>query len=114
MTPCMETQERIAHGQALTAVQSQHLATCVACVAVAEQWSLLDGMLASASVEVAEGFADRVMARLGEQPTPMPGLFERRWVQITLANLGALVTIANLIRFVVRLLIPSTSLGALP
>ena len=43
-----------------------------------------------------------------------PVTSNRRWVQITLANLGALVTMANLIRFVMRLLIPSTSLGALP
>jgi anti-sigma factor RsiW len=113
MTPCTEIQNTIAHGLALTAEQSQHMATCSGCAAVAEHWSRLDMMLTSAQVEVADGFADRVMARLDE-PTAVPDLLERRWVQITLANLGALVTMANLIRFVMRLLIPSTSLGALP
>jgi hypothetical protein len=40
--------------------------------------------------------------------------FDHRWVQVGLANVGALVSLYNLVRFVARVLVPSLSFGGTP
>jgi hypothetical protein len=40
--------------------------------------------------------------------------FERRWVQVGLVQVGALFSLFNLFRFVLRVLVPSLSLGGSP
>jgi hypothetical protein len=119
---CNDVQEKIARGLLTAAPDRAHAVSCPACAAVAQEWSLVQAAIDDAQSEgvVPDGFADRVMARLGDdlendQPQPASaGLWERRWVQVVLANVGAVFTLANVLRFVVRVLVPSTSLGALP
>ncbi len=115
MNDCTNTQESVALGVHLSDSQRQHLGACPSCAAVAAQWSVLDSLCAGeATAEVPAGFADAVMARVeAEGPGPR-GWLDRRWVQVGLANLAALVTLANLVRFVARLLVPVTSLGGAP
>jgi hypothetical protein len=120
MTPCTEVEEKIAFGFSLTAEESRHAMDCGDCAAVAQEWSRLEGVLdelrraskaSPAAFDVPAGFADRVMARLPAAPAGAR-LLDRRWAQIVLAHLGALVTLVNIVRFVAGLLVPSTSLGA--
>jgi hypothetical protein len=67
-----------------------------------------------ASVQIPEGFADRVMTQI-EAKSRAPGgrrdLLGRRWVQIALAHVGVAVAVANVVRFVLASLLPTLSLG---
>jgi hypothetical protein len=56
------------------------------------------------------------MATLANEPVTVAPLrwFERRWVQLGLVQVGALVSLFNLFRFVLRVLVPTLSLGGSP
>jgi hypothetical protein len=110
---CNQVQEMVARGECLAPVESAHAAGCVACAAVVESWGQLDALLRDDSA-VPQGFADRVMAALAYQPVASLRWFERRWVQVGLVQVGALVSLFNLFRFVLRVLVPSLSLGGSP
>jgi hypothetical protein len=111
MIRCTEVQEKIAWGLVLALEDCHHTAECSACTAVAAGWSRLQELMDESPVVVPDGFADRVMARLGDETPHVRRLLDERWVQIGLTHVGALVTLANLVRFVAALLVPSTSLG---
>jgi hypothetical protein len=115
---CNEVQERIALGQRLERVESAHVAMCGACGRVAEAWGTLDAALDRIRpvAEVPAGFADRVMQVIAEKENESRSLrwFEHRWVQVGLANVGALVSLYNLFRFVAHVLVASLSFGGTP
>jgi anti-sigma factor RsiW len=114
---CNQVQEMVVHGESLGPVESAHAAVCVACSAVIESWGQLDALLHDGpAVAVPEGFADRVMAAIADQANPVAPLrwFERRWVQVGLVQVAAVFSLFNLFRFVLRVLVPSLSLGGSP
>jgi anti-sigma factor RsiW len=113
---CNRVQELIADGESLDQEDRAHLAACNRCGAVVEAWGQLDALLREeADQGVPEGFADRVMAAIDQQAlVAVPRWFERPWVQVGLLQVGALVSLFNLFRFVLRVLVPSLSLGGCP
>ena len=115
---CNEVQEKVALGQPLAAAESAHVATCTACGRVAESWGTLDVALDAIEplAQVPEGFAGRVMRAIEDEESEARSLrwFEYRWVQLGLANVGALVSLFNLFRFVAHVLVPSLSFGGTP
>jgi anti-sigma factor RsiW len=112
---CNQVQEMVAQCESLGPAERAHVAACAACSAVAESWGQLEALLRDdPAVTVPDGFADRVMASIAEQPRPAARWFERRWVQYGMVQVGALVSLFNLFRFVLRLLVPSLSLGGTP
>jgi anti-sigma factor RsiW len=114
---CNQVQEMVARGESLGSDERAHAAVCVACRAVVESWGQLDALLqGDPAGTVPDGFADRVMAAIADEPTRVAPLrwFERRWVQLGLVQVGALVSLFNLFRFVLRVLYPSLSLGGSP
>jgi hypothetical protein len=115
---CNEVQEKVALGQRLAPTESAHVAVCAACGRVAEAWGTLDLALDEVRpvVEVPAGFADTVMRAIAEEEGETCALrwFDHRWVQVGLANVGALVSLYNLVRFVARVLVPSLSFGGTP
>jgi anti-sigma factor RsiW len=114
---CNQVQEMVARGESLGSDERAHAAVCVACRAVVESWGQLDALLqGDPAGTVPDGFADRVMAAIADEPTRVAPLrwFERRWVQLGLVQVGALVSLFNLFRFVLRVLYPSLSIGESP
>ena len=112
---CNRVQEMVARGECLAPAESAHAAVCVACSAVVASWGELDALLRDDSaVTVPHGFADRVMAAIADEPVATLRWFERRWVQVGLVHVGALASLFNLFRFVLRVLVPSLSLGGSP
>ena len=85
---------------------------------MAEAWGTLDAALDEIRpvAEVPAGFADRVMLAIAEEKNESrsPRWFEHRWVQVGLANVGALVSLYNLFRFVAHVLVASLSFGGTP
>lgn len=115
MKDCVEIQELLALGGRLSDHQSHHVTECPSCAAVAAQWLVLDSVFqGDGGTDVPDGFADAVMKRVESEDTAPTGWLDRRWVQVALANAAALVTMANVVRFVARLLVPVTSLGGTP
>jgi predicted anti-sigma-YlaC factor YlaD len=115
---CNAVQEVLAWNQPLDETGRQHLRACDACRGFGEQMAMLDALVMDAGVDVPPGFADRVMARLQATSGLVPRarrslshLLEFRSVHLVLANIGLLVTVSNLIRFVLSLLVPSTASG---
>jgi len=114
---CNQVQETIARGETLGPHERAHAAACVVCATVMESWSQLDDLLQAGPAEsVPDGFADRVMATLSNESVTVAPLrwFERRWVQLGLVQVGALVSLFNVFRFVLRVLVPTLSLGGSP
>jgi hypothetical protein len=114
---CNWVQEMVARDEGLGPDERAHAAVCATCGAVLESWAHLDALLGeNPAGGVPEGFADRVMAAFAEQSVMVAPLhwFERRWVQVGLVQVGALVSLFNLFRFVLRVLVPSLSLGGSP
>jgi anti-sigma factor RsiW len=114
---CNQVQEMVARGESLGPDERAHVAVCVACGSVVQSWSQLDALLrGDLTGTVPDGFADRVMAAVAHEPARVAPLrwFERRWVQLGLVQVGALVSLFNLFRFVLRVLYPSLSLGGSP
>ena len=114
---CNRVQEMVARSEGLGPEESAHARVCAACSAVLESWGQLDALLQeSLAGTVPEGFADRVMAAIADEPVVVAPLrwFERGWVQVGLVQLGALVSLFNLVRFVLRVLVPTLSLGGSP
>ena len=114
---CNQVQEMVARGESLGPDERAHAAVCVACSAVVESWSQLDALLqGDLTGTVPDGFAVRVMAAIADESAQVAPLrwFERRWVQLGLVQVGALVSLFNLFRFVLRVLYPSLSLGGSP
>ncbi|HJX62657.1 MAG TPA: hypothetical protein VJ860_01750 [Polyangia bacterium] len=114
---CNQVQETIARGETLGPDEAAHAAVCVGCGAVMESWGHLDELLQSGPAQtLPESFADRVMAAIADEPVVVAPLrwFERRWVQLGLVQAGALFSLFNLFRFVLRVLVPTLSLGGSP
>ena len=114
---CNTIQERIVVGEALDEVSQAHVVDCPLCARVAADLLVLDARVAdelSAAIAVPEGFADRVMSRLDEDPlTRLDRLLDRRWVQVGLAYVGAALALVNMFRFVLSSLIPGAGLGGM-
>jgi hypothetical protein len=67
---CNQVQEMVARGESFGPDERAHAAVCVACSAVVESWSQLDALLrGDPTGEVPEGFADRVIAAVTDEPT---------------------------------------------
>ena len=116
MDSCNETQEKIASGVSLDGDEQRHAVTCPHCASVASTYSLLDATLETfAPALVPAGFADRVMARLAADDRPPPlRWFERRVVQIALANAAAICAVFNLARFLAHIFVSDIALGGTP
>ena len=115
MDPCNRIQEDIAAGAGLDPEAQRHVAECTGCAPVAAAYSLLDATLEAFAPEVPAGFADRVMALIGQDDAPSPlRWFERRWVQIAFAHAAAACTVFNVARFVVRIFVADIALGGTP
>jgi hypothetical protein len=133
MDPCNETQEKIAAGLALPDAHQRHAAACARCAAVAASYSLLDATLETFAPRVPEGFADGVMALVAAEAAPragakaasgpatidgpgqrLPRWFERRPVQLVVANAAALCAVFNVAWFVMRVFSADVALGGTP
>jgi len=119
MDRCNETQEKIAAGQALSAEQQAHAAGCASCAAVVASYSLLDATLetfAPAMPEVPRGFADRVMGLVAREDLPVRAArwFERRPIQLVVANAAALCAVFNVAWFLVRVFVADVAMGGTP
>jgi anti-sigma factor RsiW len=117
VSPCNDIQERLVADGALDDEQKSHVLTCSRCSRMAAAHATMVAAFCDAlqaAVEIPEDFADRVMAQL-EEDAPSPArrrdLLGRPWVQIALAHVGLAVAVANVVRFVLASLLPSTSLG---
>lgn len=115
MEPCNETQEAIAVGRRLSAQQQSHAAGCAGCAAIAASYSLLDATLETFAPVVPDGFADRVMGLVAAEAPP-GGLrwFERRPIQLVVANAAALCAVLNVAWFVARVFAADVALGGTP
>jgi hypothetical protein len=118
MDPCNQVQEKIAGGAPLDGDEQRHAATCPHCASVASTYSLLDATLETfvpALATVPAGFAERVMALIAADDGPPPvRWFERRAVQIVLANAAAICAVFNLARFLARIFVSDIALGGTP
>lgn len=118
MDICNETQEKVARGEPLDPAAATHASRCSGCAQVVAEASLLEAALATlAPGVVPAGFADRVMrevATLDIGTARAASWFERRWVQVALAHAGAALTVLNVARLLVRIVIPEIALGATP
>jgi hypothetical protein len=117
---CTLIQERIVAAEALGEDQQAHVLACAGCSRVVADCLALDGMVADeldGAALVPDGFADRVMRHLDAELARGGGwddLLGKRWVQVSLANVGIAFAIVNLVRFVFSTLIPAASLGGVP
>lgn len=118
--PCNSIQERIVAGEVLDHAAQTHVLSCASCAGMAAEWLALDGAMVDVlnhGAGVPPGFADRVMANLEAAPASSPwleGMLARRWVQLVLAHVGAVIAVTNLLRFVFASLVPSASLAGVP
>jgi len=118
-TSCNAIQERIVVGDALDDASQAHVLACASCGRLAADWLALDSFVADGihgGIVVPDGFADRVVARLAPEAVEVSHLEQllgRRWVQLALAQVGLVVAIANLFRFVFSTLVPAASLGGM-
>jgi len=112
---CGEVQETVARGEALSPEAKAHVLVCTACAQVAESYCELDTWFeaAAAAIDVPEGFADRIMAALPPE-APLPGFWCRPWVHVVFAHAAAGIGLFNLLRLVLRFVIPSPSFGGMP
>ena len=81
---CNRVQEMVARGECVGPAERAHAAVCAACSAVVESWGQLDALLQDdPAVTVPQGFADRVMAAIADQPGTVAPLrwFERRAIR---------------------------------
>jgi hypothetical protein len=113
---CNAIQERIVVGDVLDEASQMHVLACSSCSHLAAEWVALDRLVAEGiggDVAVPDGFADRVMARLLVEPATsrFESILGRRWVQLALTQVGLAVAVANLLRFVLSMLVPAVSLG---
>jgi anti-sigma factor RsiW len=113
--PCNVVQESIAWSRPLDAEAQHHLLECDRCRTFLEQITTLDAQMNDpADVGVPADFADRVMAEVARarRPTPRPAPRLRgRSLEIVLANVGLVIGVTNLLRFVLSVLVASTALG---
>jgi hypothetical protein len=113
-------QEQIVCGERLGESEQAHILGCAGCSRLAAEGLALDAMVAdglAGAVSVPDDFADRVMRGLDADAKGVArweAMLDRRWVQLTLANLGIVFAAVNLFRFVFSALIPTASLGGLP
>jgi predicted anti-sigma-YlaC factor YlaD len=112
--PCNVIQESIAWSRPLDAEAQRHLLECDRCRAFLEQIATLDAQMnEQADVGVPADFADRVMAEVAfaRRHTLRPAPRVRRSLEIALANIGLVIGVTNLLRFVLSVLVASTALG---
>jgi len=116
MDPCNETQEEIAAGRRLSVEQQSHAATCAGCAAIAASYSLLDATLETFAPVVPDGFAERVMGLVAAEAAPgRPARwFERRPIQLLVANAAAVCAVLNVAWFVARVFAADVALGVTP
>ena len=61
---CNLVQENIAWGKNLSNIEQNHILNCPKCSAIAVAFEDIDSALKESQVEIPEGFADRVMAKV--------------------------------------------------
>jgi len=116
---CNAIQERIVVGDALDDASQAHVLACASCGSLVAEWVALDSLVAGeidGGIAVPDGFADRVMASLAPESVAVSRfdtLIGRRWVQLALTQVGVAVAVANLLRFVLSMLVPASSLGGM-
>lgn len=115
---CSAVQEAIAWNRTPNEALQSHLLECESCRAFGEQIAQLDARMSQRiEIEVPLGFADRVMARLQDPvPTVLPRgrgfrLLEKKSFQLVATQVALLVSLSNLVRFVLSLLVPNTAWG---
>jgi predicted anti-sigma-YlaC factor YlaD len=115
---CSAVQEAIAWNRTPHETLRNHLLDCESCRAFGEQIAQLDARMNERfEIEVPVGFADRVMARLQDPvPTVAPRggaarLLEAKSFQLVATQVALLVSLSNLVRFVLSLLVPNTAWG---
>lgn len=98
--PCLLIQEDIAWGRELRQEDKKHVLSCSACSEIAAQVAELDSLIREViEPKIPPGFADRVVAKIGEEETKSDNplyrwfpLFERilysKSVQWVLAGIG--------------------------
>ena len=116
MDACNETQEKIATGRALSADEQRHAAGCARCAAAAAAYSLLDATLETLTPAVPDGFAERVVGLVAAEAAPGRAMrwFERRPIELVVANAAALCAVLNVAWFVVRVFAADVALGGTP
>jgi hypothetical protein len=118
-TACHSVQENIASGVHLPAHHQHHLSACAACHDVAEQYRQLEAMCALDDVQIPDGFAESVMARIGDAPEAgrrdslmhwndrVAQFAARPLAQWVLLSFALMMSVLNLMRFVFFLLTPA-------
>lgn len=115
--PCNLIQEDIAWGRGLSEKDQRHVVSCRTCAETAAQFEALDSLVRNAmEADVPEGFADRVVGRIGaEQQSERPHLagqiliWERAFfssaVQWILVGLGSAFGLLKIARFFAQVVI---------
>jgi hypothetical protein len=116
---CNRIQESIVAGDSLDEAGQAHVVACASCAGLAAEWMALDGDIAHGldGVEVPARFADGVMAAVAADASGssvVERVLERPWLKIALANIGLVVAITSVLRFVLSTLLPAVSLGGTP
>jgi len=116
---CNRIQESIVAGGSLDEAGQAHVVACASCAGVAAEWLALDGAITDGleGMDVPAGFADRVMAAVAADApgsSRVEHMLERPWLKIALANVGLVVAITSVLRFVFSTLLPAMSLGGAP
>ncbi len=116
-TICKAAQEAIAWNRALDAGVREHLVHCESCQALLAGVTFLDAViLQGIDGDVPADFAERVMMRVADARhvgvhSHLAPLLRDRRLQVAFLNVGMLVSLSNLFRFMLSLLVPNTAWG---
>jgi hypothetical protein len=118
-TACHATQENIASGVQLSSDEQRHLDACASCRRVFEEYRRLEALFAFDDVVIPDGFADAVMARIGDAAVAnhedwfltlqnrLAKFAMRPIAQWFLLSFALFVSVLNFIRLVLFLLTPA-------
>lgn len=123
---CVSVQESIAWTRGLVRAEQDHVLSCESCRSFLEQITSLDAIMAGGTaVDVPDDFASRVMSRVLTAATTSPvdadrpgrtgltwaRLWDRKPMRLAAIHVGLAIGMTNLFRFVLSLLVPSTTWG---
>lgn len=109
--PCHLIQEDIAWNRELSQEDKNHVLSCSSCSEIADQVAELDSLVREViEQEIPTGFADRVVARIGEEENKGDNLFSQwlpllekifysRAVQWALVGIGSVIGLFKIFRF---------------